>query len=186
MTKPIANFAGIDDGPFELDHRGDVALVATIYTGHRLDGLVTGRARRDGRNSTAQIADMLLTSRFNPSVVLLSGIAVAGFNVIDLHELHERLERPVLTVARRQPDLSKIKHALLRTVPGGARKWSLIQKAGPMEQLGGVWVQRAGLTPGQAKQVLRASTQHGKLPEPLRTAHLIAGGMVLGHSRGGA
>jgi endonuclease V-like protein UPF0215 family len=34
--------------------------------------------------------------------------------------------------------------------------------------------------------MLEVTTLHGKLPEPLRIAHLIAGGIVTGKSRGRA
>ena len=65
-------------------HRGDVDLVGVVYTGRRLDGVLTGRARRDGRNATDRIAGMIEGSRFNERIVLLGGIAVGGWNVVDI------------------------------------------------------------------------------------------------------
>jgi endonuclease V-like protein UPF0215 family len=82
----------------------------------------------------------------------------------------------VLVVARRPPRLALIR-ARSRAA-GGARKWRLIEQAGPMEPLRGVYVQRAGLSLGEARDLLAATTLHGNLPEPLRLAHLIAGGIV--------
>jgi endonuclease V-like protein UPF0215 family len=35
-----------------------------------------------------------------------------------------------------------------------------------------------------ARAVVQATTLHGNVPEPLRLAHLIAGGIATGHSRG--
>jgi uncharacterized protein len=186
MSRPIVNLIGIDDAPFAPEHRGDVLLVGTVYTGTRLDGVVAGKARRDGADATRRIAAMVQGSRFNERLVLLGGIAVGGFNVVDIHALAEDLGYPVLVVARRKPNLRRIERALRDHVPGGERKWRLIEKAGPMEQLGEVWVQRVGLTARQAEQVLRDCTLHGKIPEPLRSAHLIAGGVTLGQSRGRA
>jgi len=55
-----------------------------------------------------------------------------------------------------------------------------------MEALRGVYVQRAGLSLNQADHLLGATTLHGKIPEPLRVAHLIAGGVIAGISRGRA
>lgn len=105
---------------------------------------------------------------------------------MDVHRLSDRLALPVLVVARRAPDLRAIREALERTGGGWRRKWALIERAGPMEPLRGVYVQRAGLTVAQARQLLAATTLHGKIPEPLRMAHLIAGGMTTGVSRGRA
>ena len=90
-----------------------------------------------------------------------------------------------MVVARRPPRLDRIRRAL-EALPGGARKWSLIERAGPMEPVRGVYVQRAGLTLADAADLLAATTLHGNLPEPLRLAHLIAGGLETGVSRGRA
>ena len=50
----------------------------------------------------------------------------------------------------------------------------------------GVYVQRAGLSLVEARDLLAATTLHGNLPEALRLAHLIAGGVVTGKTRGRA
>lgn len=186
MTRPYRNFMGIDDGPFRPEWRGDVPLVGISCVGARLDGVVRGKVRRDGRNSTAQIAQLIAAAGSPPRVVFLQGIAVAGFNVVDLDALHARCGRPLVVVARRRPNLARIRRALLERVPGGARKWALVERAGPMEPAGDVWVQRRGISHRDAEQALAAATFHGNIPEPLRLAHLIAGAFVDGRSRGRA
>jgi endonuclease V-like protein UPF0215 family len=149
--------------------------------------VLSSKVRRDGRNSTDRMAAMVSESRYVDHVraVLLQGIAVAGFNVVDVHRLSERLEVPVLVVARKPPDLAAMRRALGR-VPGGARKWSIIERAGEMEPVGEVFVQRVGLTRAEAAGVLTATTLHGNLPEPLRVAHLVASGVSVGASTGRA
>ena len=52
-----------------------------------------------------------------------------------------------------------------------------------MEPVAGVHVQRAGITLAQTEAAIRRLAVNGRLPEPLRTAHLIAGGVTLGESR---
>jgi endonuclease V-like protein UPF0215 family len=106
--------------------------------------------------------------------------------VIDIHALAAATGLPVLVAMRRRPDMAAIRRALLGRVPGGARKWRLIEAAGAPERAAGIWVQRAGLGVREAERVLAASTVVGKLPEPLRVAHLIAGGISTGQSRGRA
>jgi endonuclease V-like protein UPF0215 family len=187
VSRSLSNVAGIDDAPFHRGRRGDVMIVAAVCARTRLDGVLRGRVRQDGANATARIAELLRASPFDRHVraVLLNGISVGGFNVIDIAALADVLARPVLVVARRPPRLDRIRRALA-ALPGGARKWSLIERAGPMEPLRGVHVQRAGLTLAQAADLLAVSTLHGNLPEPLRLAHLIAGGLQTGVSRGRA
>ncbi|MFN3333733.1 MAG: DUF99 family protein, partial [Caldilinea sp.] len=103
---------------------------------------------RDGRNATTALIEIIARSRFRPHLqaVLLQGVAFAGFNVIDVPALHAALGVPVIVVARRQPDFAAIRRALLHHVRGGARKWALIERLGPMERCAGVYVQRAGIT----------------------------------------
>jgi hypothetical protein len=186
-VRHLTNVVGFDDAPFAHEHRGDVRLFGVVCARTRLDGVISGRVRRDGANATRAMIAMVRASQFARHVraVLLQGIAVAGFNVVDVHALADALGVPVLVVMRRRPDLPAIEEAI-RKVPGGARKWALVQAAGAPEPLGKVLVQRVGLTREEALELLRATTLHGHLPEPLRLAHLIAGGVTTGKSRGRA
>ncbi len=210
------NVIGFDDGPFERAHRGDVLLVGAVCSRTRLDGVVTGRVRRDGADATRRIGALLEAGPFRAHVraVMLQGIAVAGFNVVDIHELSRVLGLPVLVVTRRVPDLDAVRRALFSDSPaqrprvrGAARKWRLIERAGAVEPLGvsrralrragspqgptglrgalpRLWVQRAGLTLLEARALVAATTLHGNIPEPLRLAHIIAGGVATGWSHG--
>ena len=47
-------------------------------------------------------------------------------------------------------------------------------------------MQRIGIERSTAAALLAATTLHGNLPEPLRLAYLIAGGVTTGQSRGRA
>ncbi|PRP93018.1 hypothetical protein ENSA5_45790 [Enhygromyxa salina] len=188
MARRLSNSIGIDDAPFDRRHRGDVAIVGVVFTRTRLDGVMTGKLRKDGANATTAIAKLIEGSPFSAhaQVVLLGGITFGGFNVADIHALRERLSTPVLVLARKRPRLRVIRETLLEKVPGGARKWALIEKAGEMEPCAGLWVQRAGLELDQAAQVIEDLEVHGKLPEPIRVAHLVAGAYAEGVSRGRA
>ncbi|HXH01706.1 MAG TPA: DUF99 family protein [Candidatus Competibacteraceae bacterium] len=184
MPRHLSHSVGFDDAPFAPGHRGDVPVVGAVFSGLRLEGVLSGRVRRDGANATRVLAELVGRSRFaaHIQVVLLQGIAMAGFNVIDLHALHRLLQRPVLAIARRQPDLAAIQRALHGRIPGGRRKWALIERLGPMEAVAGLFVQRAGLTREESEALIRGLAVNSALPEPLRTAHLIAAGITLGQS----
>jgi uncharacterized protein len=124
--------------------------------------------------------------RGHVQAILLQGIAVAGFNVVDVHALHRALQVPVLVLMRRPPRMARIRDALFGHVPGAARKWSLIEQAGAIERLGSLYCQRVALSLSEARHLVAATTLHGNLPEALRLAHLIAGGVTSGASRGRA
>lgn len=200
------NVIGFDDGPFPREHRGKVLLVGCVCSGTRLDNVVTGYVRRDGADATRVMIE-LTRSAPHVQAVMLQGIAVAGFNVVDVHALSETLDLPVIVVARRPPDMKAVERALFSTSPpgrprvsGAARKWKLIQQAGDLEPLlpsrraqkrgarpkPQLWVQRANVRMEDVRRLVEDTTLHGNLPEPLRLAHLVAGGLVTGKSRGGA
>jgi endonuclease V-like protein UPF0215 family len=208
------NTIGFDDGPFARDHRGDVLLVGAVCSRTRLDGVVTGRVRRDGADATRRMVEIVRGSQFAGHIraVMLQGIAVAGFNVVDVRRLSDELSVPVLVLMRRPPDLSEVRRALFSEAPavrppvrGASRKWRLIVNAGAIEPLGAsrrskrsggptglrsgmprLWVQRVGLSLDAARRLVDATTLHGNVPEPIRLAHLIAGAIATGRSRGRA
>jgi len=188
MGQLRTNVIGFDDAPFPREHRGDVLLVGTVCSRTRLDGVISGYVRRDGSNATRVMVETIRSSQFAEHVraVLLQGIAVAGFNVVDVHALHAELGMPVLAIVRHRPDFAAIRRALFARVRGAERKWRLIERAGDLEPLRGVYVQRVGITLDHARELMAATTLHGNLPEPLRLAHLIAGGVTTGASRGRA
>jgi len=185
LARRLTHVIGFDDAPFDPDYRGGVLVVGAVYAGTRLEGVISAKVRRDGADATCVLARLARGSRFYPhlQLVLLQGIALAGFNVVDVHELHRLLGVPVIVVVRRKPDLEKIRRALLEHVPGGARKWKLVEKSGPVERAARVYVQRAGISLTEAEAALKALCVTAAIPEALRTAHLIAGGIASGESR---
>jgi uncharacterized protein len=185
--------------------------VGAVCARTRLDGVLTTHIRRDGADSTRRIVEVVTGSQFrgHARAIMLQGIAVGGFNVVDIHELSAMLELPVVVVMRRHPDLESIRRALFGDQPraprvrGARRKWRLIEQAGPIERLDiagsrrarpsglgdrpqSIWVQRAGISLEASRRLVAATTLHGHLPEPLRLAHLMAGGITTGRSRGRA
>lgn len=184
MPRSISHVVAFDDSPFARTHRGDVWVVGAVFCGPRLDGVMSAKVRRDGANATRTLIRRITRSRFAPQLqlIMLQGIAVAGFNVVDIHQIHDTLKLPVIAVARRPPDMAAIKRALLTRVPGGKRKWSLIESLGPMVPVAGIHAQFVGLSREQVEGVIRRFALYSTIPEPLRAAHLIAGGMIGGES----
>jgi uncharacterized protein len=186
-VQTFSHVVGIDDAPFVREHRGDIQIVGVVYASERLEGVVSDKIRRDGVNSTRAISAMLRRSRYieHLQAVFLQGIALGGFNVIDIHKLSSWLEVPVLVVVRKMPNMQAVRKALVEKVPGGVQKWRLIEKAGPMEAVSDVFVQRAGLSLEEAKALHKRFAVHSNIPEPLRAAHIIAGGITLGENSKG-
>jgi endonuclease V-like protein UPF0215 family len=187
-AKRISNLIGFDDAPFSHDSTGPVKVVGTVFTGSYLTGVVVGEVEKDGADAAAKLARLVGESRFAEHVqlVMLQGIALAGFNVVDVFDLHQRLEKPILVVSRKLANLTAIHRALMTQVREGEQKWALIERLGPLEPAGKIYIQRVGLTREEAQEVVARFTLHGHIPEPLRVAHLIAGALVNGQSHGRA
>ena len=184
--KRFSNVAGFDDAPFARDHLGRVPVVGTVYADLRFDGVLMGEIEKDGFDAAEKIGNMICRSKFCDHIrlVLLQGIAMGGFNVIDVFDLHKRLMLPVLVVSRKKPDMAAVRSALLHHIPRGREKWKVIEALGPMEPVENIYVQRVGISAGQAAGVLQRFCIHGRIPEPVRTAHLIATALCGGQSRG--
>ena len=185
MAKRFSNIIGFDDAPFQRNHKGNVKVIGTIYARSQLNGILVGEIKKDGSDAAKKLVSLISGSKFAESIqlVMLQGIAMGGFNVVDVFSLHEQLDVPILVVSRKIPNMRAIKEALLN-IRGGRLKWSIIEKLGDMEPVNRVYVQRVGLTIRQATTVVNQFTATGHIPEPLRVAHLIAGAMVDGQSRG--
>ena len=186
VTKTFSNVIGFDDAPFARTQAGPIKVVGAIYASLRFDGVMIGEVEKDGHDAADRLTALLTTSKFADHVrlIMLQGITLAGFNVVDVFALSERTGVPVLVVARRQPDMNAVRRALLSNIPAGREKWAVIERLGEMEPAGDVYIQRVGLTKDQADAVVDRFSVYSSIPEPIRTAHLIAGALSNGESRG--
>ncbi len=184
MIKPGVRTIGIDDGPFKRSGRGDVLVVGAVYRGGSVfDGLLTTTVRKDGWNATDNILSMLVDSKFLPQLhyVILDGIAFGGFNIVDIDRLHRETGLKILVSVRRKPNLEAVKNALTN-LSRPEKRWELIASAGKIHALGNLHCQLRGMDVEEAKQLLTLTCTRSHIPEPLRAAHLIAGGIVRGQS----
>jgi endonuclease V-like protein UPF0215 family len=178
---------GIDDSPFEQEKQfhNDVMVVGTVFRGGKfLDGVLSTYVEKDGDDATIQLIKLINDSKFKSQLqaIFLDGIAMAGFNVINCHLLHEKTGLPVLIVSRTEPDRASFKKALRKLDMD--YKTTLIDEAPEPRSYGNVYVQAVGDIDVEA--LLDICTTRSDLPEAIRVAHIIASGVVGGESRGDA
>jgi len=184
MLKPGVRSIGIDDGPFDRDRSREVLVVGAVYRGGAtFDGLLTTKIRKDGWNATDRILAMLEGSKFLPQLhyAILDGIALGGFNIVDIDRLHRESGLKVLVAVRKRPDLRAVRRALGRCSRPDER-WRLIEAAGEIHPIAELHCQLAGMDLAEARELVALACTRSNLPEPLRAAHLIAGGIVTGQS----
>lgn len=178
---------GIDDAPFDKFKDPYTEIIGVMYRGGSfLDGVVSTKIRVDGKNATMKIIDMINRSKFKPQLqyIMFGGIAVGGFNVLDIAEIHKKTKIPVMVVIRRNPNIKRIHDVLIHLKKED--RFPVIQRAGPVIPLGDLYVQYKGMTHEEARKLLKITCTHAKFPEPLRVAHIIASGIKRGESKGQA
>lgn len=187
MLKKEMRVIGIDDAPFDKFKKGKVLVVGAVFRGGSfLDGILSTKVNIDGNDSTEKIIGMINKSKFKLQLqcIFLDGIAVGGFNVIDVKELSKKTKLPVIVIIRRKPNIENIKKTLIRI--GKKNKIKLIEKAGSVVPIGEIYVQLTGIGIEKAKEILKITCTRSLIPEAVRIAHLIASGITFGESRGKA
>ena len=174
---------GFDDAPFDKNSDEPVHVAGIVCALSQFEGMLWTQIVRDGMNATTALISALSDSKFLPQihVVLTDGIALGGFNVIDLPTLSEALQRPCIAVMRKRPDLSAVENAL-RNLPRAEDRWALVQAAGTIFEFSGGFFQVAGTTADVARAALESTLAQGHVPEPLRIAHLIGSAVKRGES----
>lgn len=197
IIKKQIRILGIDDCPFKKGDKQTQIIGAVFRAGEYMDGLLSSKVSVDGFNSTDKIIQMIKKSRAKGQLrlIMLDGIALGGFNVVDINKLYRKTKLPVIVVIRHKPDFNAIKRAL-KHLSKPEQRFALMKKAGEIHEMkirhkglrkpGKIYFQFAGLTEKQARQALKLTIVHGLIPEPIRVAHLIATGIKLGESRGRA
>jgi len=183
-VKPEIRVLGIDDGVF-VPHSGDlVDVVGVVFRGgYWLDGVMRTQVRVDGMDATEKLAAMITGSPHYDQlrVVVLSGVTLAGFNVVDMNELFKSVSLPVIAVTRDEPNFEDIRKAL-ENLPESERRWRAIERAGKMftvrtrEGEVPIYAHAVGLSEEDAKRILRITSTRSNIPEALRVAHLIVSG----------
>ncbi|RME04241.1 MAG: DUF99 family protein [Deltaproteobacteria bacterium] len=174
---------GFDDAPFARQRGSPVGVAGVVCADTRMEGMLWGRVTKDGLDATEVLCRLLGRSKFYEQIhlVLIDGLAVGGFNLIDLPEMAHDLARPCVAVMRAPPDLAAVKRALSRFEDAQARH-ALLQKGGEIHHREGFYFQVAGAAPDVIGQALPRLTDRGRVPEALRLAHLIGRAVILGES----
>ncbi|MFH1181999.1 MAG: DUF99 family protein [Candidatus Woesearchaeota archaeon] len=176
---------GIDDSPFDKWKDKKTLILGVFYRGGNfLDGVLSSYAKVDGSDATMKIACMALKSKFYTQLraIMLNGIAVGGFNIVDIRKLNKKTGIPVIVVMRKLPKMGEIEAALKKLKMG--KKIRLIKSAGEIRKSGKVFIQVAGTSFEEAAEIVKLTATHSFVPEPIRVAHLVASGLAFGESRG--
>jgi uncharacterized protein len=179
----VVRVIGFDDAPFQRKPGVKVSVAGVVCANTALEGMLWTSVRRDGWTATETLATVFNKSKYKGqvSVVLTDGIALGGFNVIDLPQLAQKTGLPCVAVMRRMPDIDAVRRAI-SLLPQANKRLALLAHAGEIFQREGHVFQVAGEAPEVVAQLLTRLCSQGKVPEPLRLAHHIGTAVVTGES----
>ncbi|MFB6071403.1 MAG: DUF99 family protein [Halobacterium sp.] len=150
---------------------------AVVRASRTVDGFAFTSCTVGGTDSTDAVVDVYdRLGREDVRYVVVAGVAPAWFNVVDLHAVHDRVDRPVLSVSFEESD--GLAAAIEREFPADAarRRLAVYDRQPDREPVAvngeRVFVRAVGCEDPAA--VVRAFTPEGGRPEPLRVARLAA------------
>jgi len=184
-VKPEIRVLGIDDGAFTPHSKELADVVGVVFRGgYWLDGFVHTQVQVDGMDATEKLTYVIMKSPHYQQlrVIMINGVTLAGFNVIDIVKLHRKTKLPVIAVTRDRPDFEDIRKAL-HNLPQAEARWKAIQKAGRIHEVytrdgeAPVFVHAVGISKSMTERIMKSTSTRSSIPEPLRVAHIIASGL---------
>jgi len=144
-----------------------------------IDDFVFGSATLGGDDVTNSILKMYdELQRPDVSYVLISGLIVSMYNIVDIKKLFDSLRIPIIGVSYN--DSLGIEDALKHHFPNSFEsKISEYHKLGKREKISlqtghDVFIRSEGCTLIDVEHLLNDLTLHGSVPEPVRVSKLLA------------
>jgi len=190
MKKEI-RILGIDDSPFSFGEKHSNIIGVVMRGGEYIECILKNTVNVDGDDATKKCIEMINNTRHKIQIrtVILDGICLGGFNVVNIEEIYTSTSVPVITITRDKPDFEKIEEALKKHFKDWKKRLEIIKKGNLHEVKtphNPIFIKCVGITLSEAKEIIKISTIRGVIPEPVRVAHLIASGIKRGESYGKA
>lgn len=173
----------VDDSPFRFGDASSLLVGLVVRGKGYLEAVLSEEVTVDGSDGTEAVVRLLegCGQRSQLKAVLLDGLTVAGFNVLDIEAVHRGSGVPVLTVVDKVPDPASIRRALEARFPDWERRLGLITTpethALALPDGAVLTCHMAGMEVDEALELLRVTTLRGHLPEAMRMADLVASGL---------
>ncbi|MFB5630458.1 MAG: DUF99 family protein [Nitrosopumilaceae archaeon] len=164
---------------FTQDSKESVLAGIVMRRDFIIDGFVFGKTTLEGNDATDTILTMVKKlNRPDISYLLISGIIISMYNIIDLKKISNSLGIPVIGVTYHQSQ--GIDEAIKHHFPDSYEsKLEEYKKLEDREKITlhtsyNVYVRKEGCTLSDVKHLLDEITIQGSFPEPLRVAQLLA------------
>ena len=164
---------------FTQKHPKSVLAGVVMRKDFVIDGFVVGHATLEGNDATDEILKMhSQLSRPDISYLLISGIIISMYNIVDLKKISQELDLPVIGVTYQDSEgiEDALKHHFPDSYDSKIKDYQNLKERQKITLHTGydVFVRMEGCTIAEVKNLLNTLTLQGSFPEPLRVAQLLA------------
>jgi hypothetical protein len=145
-----------------------------------IDGVGFNRITVGGMDATEGIVHLVESlHRDDINLIMLNGCVISWFNIVDIQEVHERLRIPLICVTYEESEgledhIAQHFEAHERDVRIKAYKGLGERVPVKLYDHYEVLIRYLGIEKTEAEVVLKKFTAHGRVPEPLRVARIVA------------
>ena len=164
---------------FREDDKSSTLAGVVMRRDFIIDGFVFGHTTIEGNDATDSILQMhQKLNRDDISFVMISGLILSMYNIVDIKKIWDKLKIPVIGVTH--DDSKGIEAAIKYHFPDSYQsKIEEYHKLGERTKIRlhtghDLYIRIEGCTINETKNLLDTFTLQGAIPEPLRVAHMLA------------
>lgn len=164
-----------ESAPPQADH--STLAGAVVRADGMADGFGLGTCTVGGTDATQVIGDIYeRLDREDIHYVVVAGVALAWYNILDMNALHERLKRPIISVSfEESPGLTEaIREGVDNPAPRVETYQALPERVALTLNDERRYIRWVGCAEDEAREVVNSFTSGGGRPEPIRVARLLA------------
>ena len=144
-----------------------------------IDGFVFGKCTVEGDDATDAILDMYFRlNRDDISYIMISGLVIAMYNIINIKKIWENTQIPIIGVTYEESGEidDAIRHHFPNSYSSKIEQYHSLGKRTEITLHTGykLYLRTEGCLLEDAKKILDSVTMQGAMPEPVRVAQLLA------------
>ena len=164
---------------FSQNSKKSVLSGIVMSTDLVIDGFVFGHSTVGGDDATDAVLAMYeKLDRQDVSFLLISGIVISLYNIIDMKRISEKIGLPVIGITYEESSgiEDAIKHHFPESYKSKLTEYSKLEsrKKITLHTSYNLYVRNEGCTVLETKQLLDKITFEGSIPEPLKITQLLA------------
>ncbi len=169
---------------FTQDSKKSILAGVVMRRDFVIDGFVFGNATLSGDDATESILSMYKKlNRPDISYLLISGIIISMYNIVDLKKISEFIDIPVIGVTYQESQgiEEAIKHHFPDSYDSKLKNYKELEDREKitLHTSYDIYIRKEGCIISDVQQLLDDLTLQGSFPEPLRVAQLLAKTLLL-------